>query len=107
MARTYPSPESGERAPVGDNGPMPQATSPVPTKPALLTAYRVVAGVLSVLVIVQAVIAGQSEDLGYGDWSIVPHGILGNISFLLAVASHAHRAQQATARRASRVRSSM
>lgn len=56
-------------------------------KSSLLTPYRVVAGLLALLVLAQAVIAGQSENLGYGDWSITPHGVLGNVSFLLGLAS--------------------
>jgi len=66
---------------------MSSATSPVPNRPALLNGYRAVTHVLAVLVLVQTLIAGRSENLGYGDWSIVPHGILGNLSFLLAVAA--------------------
>ncbi len=66
---------------------MRSATSPIPNRPALLNGYRAVTHVLAVLVLLQTVIAGRSENIGYGDWSIVPHGILGNLSFLLAVAA--------------------
>jgi hypothetical protein len=64
---------------------VPAATSPVPSRQGLLNAYRAAVHVLALFVLVQAVIAGRWEGFGYGDWSIVPHGILGNVSFLLGV----------------------
>lgn len=67
--------------------PSPVATSAVPAKPVLLNGFRAAAGLLSLLVLIQAFMAGRSENLGYGDWSIVPHGILGNISFIFGVAA--------------------
>ncbi len=63
---------------------MHEATSPVPDRPALLNAFRGVAGLLLLLVLFQALMAGRSEVL-FGDWSIEAHGIVGNVSFLLAV----------------------
>lgn len=63
---------------------MRSATSPVPNRPALLNGYRAVTHVLAVLVLLQVFIAGRFL---YGTWSIVTHGILGNLSFLLAVAA--------------------
>jgi hypothetical protein len=59
-----------------------EATSPVPDRPALLNAFRGVAGLLALLVLLQAVMAGRAQ---FGDWSIEAHGIVGNVSFLLAV----------------------
>jgi uncharacterized membrane protein len=64
-------------------GAVPEATSPVPNRPALLNAYRAVAGLFALLVLVQAAMAGQAI---YGDWSITAHGVVGNLSYLLAVA---------------------
>ena len=48
----------------------------------LLKGYAVVANVLAVLVLLQAVIAGQAT---FGDWEIEVHGWMGNGSFLLGV----------------------
>ena len=60
-------------------------------------AHRVAVEVLAVLVLFQAVVAGQSL---FGDWSIELHGYLGNGSFalgvvvaVLAVAAHLGRIQ--------------
>jgi hypothetical protein len=57
-------------------------TSPAASKESILTGYRLVIHAQALLVLVQALIAGQYL---YGDWSIVSHGILGNVSFVLAV----------------------
>ncbi len=48
----------------------------------LLNGYRAIAGLLSLLVFVQAVIAGQAQ---FGEWAFEIHGYVGNASFLLAV----------------------
>jgi hypothetical protein len=65
-------------------GAVPEATSPVPNRPALLNAYRGVAGLFALLVLLQAIMAGQSDEL-YGDWNITAHGVVGNVAYLLAV----------------------
>lgn len=54
-------------------------------RPGIDLAYRVVVSALPLLVIVQAVLAGQH--LFEGSDVIKLHGILGNVSFLLAVAA--------------------
>jgi len=51
-------------------------------RPGLLTAYRVLAGLCVLIVLVQAALAGRHLSLGAG---IELHGILGNIVFTLAV----------------------
>lgn len=61
----------------------PDTVSPVPNKPALVNAYRAAAGLFSLLVLVQAAIAGRIYTQREGE---TLHGILGNISFLLVVA---------------------
>lgn len=61
----------------------PETVSPVPTKPALVNAYRAVSGLLALLVLLQATIAGR---IVYGGEGETLHGILGNVSFLLGVA---------------------
>lgn len=61
------------------------AATAVPTttgRPGLLTAYRVMAGLSVLIVLVQAALAGRNINLGAG---IELHGILGNIVFTLAV----------------------
>jgi hypothetical protein len=63
---------------------MPTASSPVASRAKLLNAYRALAGLVALLVLVQAWMAGQSDRL-FGDLDIVAHGIVGNISYLLAV----------------------
>jgi hypothetical protein len=63
---------------------MPTATSPVASRTRLLNGYRALAGLLVILVLVQAWMAGQSNTL-FGDIDIVAHGIVGNISYLIAV----------------------
>lgn len=50
----------------------------------LLTAHRIVAGLIVVLVLVQAVIAGRSNRL-FGSWNIEVHGVLGNVVLLAAL----------------------
>ena len=50
--------------------------------PALVTAHRVVAALLTVLVLLQAVVAGRSL---YGPWDIEVHGWMGNGSFALGI----------------------
>jgi hypothetical protein len=59
------------------------ATTPT-VRLGLTAANRAVAHALPAFVLVQAVMAGRSERL-FGTWSIVAHGILGNVTFLLAV----------------------
>lgn len=66
---------------------MPTASSPVASRTKLLNGYRALAGLLAILVLVQAWMAGNSQTLGYGDQDIVTHGIVGNISYLVAVAA--------------------
>jgi len=51
-------------------------------RPGLLAAYRVLAGVSVLIVLVQAALAGRHINLGAG---IELHGVLGNIVFTLAV----------------------
>src|SRR4028118_997540 len=65
---------------------MPTASSPVASRAKLLNIYRALAHVLPLLVLVQAWMAGHSDRL-FGDLDIVAHGILGNVSYLLAVAA--------------------
>ena len=65
---------------------MPAASSPVASRAKLLTGYRSLAHILPLLVLVQAWMAGESARL-FGDLDIVAHGILGNVSYLLAVAA--------------------
>lgn len=64
---------------------MPTASSPVASRTKLLNGYRALAGLLAVLVLVQAWMAGHSSVLGFGDLDIVAHGIVGNVSYLIAV----------------------
>ena len=66
---------------------MPTASSPVASRAKLLNIYRGLAHVLPLLVLIQAWMAGHSDALGYGDFDITIHGILGNVSYLLAVAA--------------------
>lgn len=63
---------------------MPTASSPIASRAKLLQVFRVLAGLIAVLVLVQAWMAGHSDRL-FGDLSIVAHGIVGNISYLFAV----------------------
>ena len=63
---------------------MPTASSPVASRTKLLNGYRALAGVLALLVLVQAWMAGHSNRL-FGDVDIVAHGIVGNVSYLIAV----------------------
>lgn len=63
---------------------MPAASSPVASRTKLLNGYRAVAGLIAILVLVQAWMAGHSQRL-FGDQDIVAHGIVGNVSYLLAV----------------------
>ena len=62
----------------------PTSTSPVPTKTNLVVAFKVATHLLLLLVLVQAVMAGQ---IVYENELQTEHGILGNISFLLGVAA--------------------
>ena len=62
----------------------PTSTSPIPTKTNLVVAYKVATHLLLLLILVQAVMAGQ---IVYEEELQTIHGILGNISFLLGVAS--------------------
>jgi hypothetical protein len=65
---------------------VPTATSPVASRRRLLIGYQALAGLLAVLVLVQAWLAGSSDVLPYGgDIDIVVHGIVGNVSYLVAV----------------------
>lgn len=61
------------------------STTTAPTRPGLHTASRAVTHALPAFILVQAVMAGRSQRL-FGTWSIVAHGVLGNVSFLLALA---------------------
>ena len=63
---------------------MPTASSPVASRSKLLNGYRALAGLLAVLVLVQAWMAGHSDQL-FGDLDITIHGIVGNVSYLIAV----------------------
>lgn len=51
-------------------------------RPGLLTAYRVLAGLSALLMLVMAALAGRHVSLGAG---IELHGVLGNIVFTFAV----------------------
>ena len=64
--------------------PTPPSTAAPPTtgRPGLLTAYRVLAGLSVLIVLVQAALAGRHINLGAG---IELHGILGNTLFAIAV----------------------
>jgi len=62
----------------------PTSTSPIPTKTNLVVAYKVATHLLLLLILVQAVMAGQ---IVYENELETAHGILGNFSFLLGVAS--------------------
>ena len=62
----------------------PDTVSPVPNKPALVNGYRAAAGLLALLVLVQAALAGR---IVYEGELETLHGILGNVSFLLGVAA--------------------
>jgi hypothetical protein len=53
-------------------------------RPHLLPAYRLLAGLSVVVVLVLAVIAGQSTTL-FGTWNIELHGFLGELLFAVAV----------------------
>lgn len=50
----------------------------------LAVAHRAVAGIIALLVLIQAYLAGDSSRL-FGGGDIVIHGIVGNTSFALAV----------------------
>lgn len=63
---------------------MPTASSPVASRARLLNGFRALAGLLALLVLVQAWMAGHSDQL-FGDLDIVAHGIVGNVSYLIAV----------------------
>ena len=63
---------------------MPTASSPVASRARLLNGFRALAGLLALLVLVQAWMAGHSDRL-FGDLDIVAHGIVGNVSYLIAV----------------------
>lgn len=63
---------------------MPTASSPVASRAKLLNGYRALAGLVAILVLVQAWMAGDSQRL-FGDQDIVTHGIVGNVSYLFAV----------------------
>ncbi|HUF31939.1 MAG TPA: hypothetical protein VMN58_01870 [Acidimicrobiales bacterium] len=63
---------------------MADATSPVASQAKLLAGYRALAGLFAVLVLVQAWMAGRSDVL-FGDIDIVLHGVVGNVSYLVAV----------------------
>ncbi len=63
---------------------MPTASSPVASRARLLNGFRALAGLLALLVLVQAWMAGHSNRL-FGDLDIVAHGIVGNVSYLIAV----------------------
>ena len=58
------------------------AVPPTTARPGLLTAYRVLAGLAVLIVLVQAALAGRHLSLGAG---IELHGILGNSLFAIAV----------------------
>lgn len=58
------------------------STASTTGRPGLLTAYRVLAGLCVLIVLVQAALAGRHLSLGAG---IELHGILGNVVFTLAV----------------------
>lgn len=61
----------------------PPTAAPTTTgRPGLLTAYRVLAGLSVLIVLVQAALAGRHINLGAG---IELHGILGNTLFAIAV----------------------
>jgi hypothetical protein len=62
----------------------PETASPVPSKPALVTGYRAVTGVLALLVLVQAFLGGRILSEGV---SPTVHAIVGNLAFALAVAA--------------------
>lgn len=67
---------------------MPTATSPPASRTKLLRGYLALAALLAALVLVQAWMAGTSNALPYGgDLDIVLHGIVGNVSYLIAVAA--------------------
>ena len=53
-----------------------------PVNARVARAHRVVANLLAVLVLLQAVVAGQAT---FGDWEIELHGWMGNGSFALGV----------------------
>lgn len=55
-----------------------------PARSSLLTAYRVLAAVSVVLVLVLATMAGRSNRL-FGTWDIEVHGWVGNLLFTIAV----------------------
>lgn len=61
---------------------MPASTSSLASRLKLLSGYRALAHLLGLLVLIQAWMAGQSL---FGDFSIVVHGIVGNVSYLIAV----------------------
>ena len=64
-----------------------QSPPPAASKDSIVKGFMAVVHLLPVIVLLQAVIAGNFEDFGYGSWSIVPHGILGNLTFILVVAA--------------------
>jgi hypothetical protein len=65
---------------------MPTATSSVTSRLKLLNGYRTLAGLLAILILVQAWMAANSNQMLYGgEIDIVLHGIVGNVSYLVAV----------------------
>jgi hypothetical protein len=78
---------SSEARAAGQDWTMPTASSPVASQTKLLGIYRQLAHVLPLLVLIQAWMAGHSDTLGFGDFGITIHGIVGNVSYLLAVAA--------------------
>lgn len=58
------------------------ANQPSPVASTVGRAHRLVAIVLAVLVLLQAVVAGQAT---FGDWEIELHGWMGNASFALGL----------------------
>lgn len=57
---------------------------PAAARRGLLTAYRILAVLSAVLVLVLAVIAGRSNAM-FGTWDIEVHGMIGNVVFTFAV----------------------
>lgn len=64
---------------------MPASTSSVASRLKLLSGYRSLTHLLGLLILVQAVLAGNSNVLPYdGELDIFIHGMVGNVSFLVA-----------------------
>lgn len=53
-----------------------------PPSDRLTTAYTLLSSAVPVLVLVQAVLAGRAM---FGTWSITVHGVVGNVTFAVAV----------------------